>query len=181
MKINRYFGHAASLLLIILGIGVLYSCNEPTEQNRDKNKKEAKKSLMKVNKNLVKTEDQKIEDFIARYKWNMEVSGTGLRYWIYEQGAGKKAEKGKVAVISFTVSLLNGEECYSSRGEEPKSFKIGKGGVESGIEEGILLLKEGDRAKFIIPSHLAFGLLGDMNKIPSKAALVYDIELLEIK
>ena len=49
------------------------------------------------------------------------------------------------------------------------------------LEEGILLLKEGDRAKFIIPSHLAFGLLGDMKKIPAKAVLVYDIELIKIK
>jgi FKBP-type peptidyl-prolyl cis-trans isomerase len=39
----------------------------------------------------------------------------------------------------------------------------------------------GDRAKFIVPSHLAFGLLGDQNKIPQHATLVYDIELVKIK
>ncbi len=49
------------------------------------------------------------------------------------------------------------------------------------MKQGILFLKTGDRVKFILPSHLAFGLAGDGDKIPAKAALVYDIELLELK
>jgi FKBP-type peptidyl-prolyl cis-trans isomerase len=53
--------------------------------------------------------------------------------------------------------------------------------VESGLEEVILFLKKGDRAKIIIPSHLAFGLVGDGNKIPAMATLVYDLELIELK
>jgi FKBP-type peptidyl-prolyl cis-trans isomerase len=58
---------------------------------------------------------------------------------------------------------------------------IGKGGVEAGLEDGILLMHEGGRAKFIIPSHLAFGLTGNGNKIPPKSTLIYDIKLLKIK
>ena len=41
-------------------------------------------------------------------------------------------------------------------------------------------MKVGDKAKFIIPSHLAFGLLGDENKIPKRATLVYDVELIDV-
>ena len=134
-----------------------------------------------MNRNLVRTEEQKIEDFLQRYQWKMNETGSGLRDMSYREGSGKPAEPGKVAEIAFTVSLLDGEICYSSDEGGPLSFEIGKGGGESGLEEGILLLKEGDRAKFIIPSHLAYGLLGDMDRIPAKAVLVYDVELLKIK
>jgi FKBP-type peptidyl-prolyl cis-trans isomerase len=44
-----------------------------------------------------------------------------------------------------------------------------------------MLMRTGSRAKLIVPSHLAFGLLGDLKKIPEQAVLVYDIELVEVK
>ncbi len=151
-----------------------------TNQNKV-DKKEIEESLVKVNKQLVKSEEEQIKDYINRYGWEMQETGTGLRYMIYKHGTGQLAEKGQIAKVNFTLSLLNGEVCYSSDAEGLKEFKIGQGGVESGLEEGILLMKQGDRAKFIIPSHLAFGLLGDTEKIPAKATLVYDIELVELK
>ena len=136
-----------------------------------------KEHLVEANKVLVKNEDDEIEALTQRYHWSMKNTGTGLRYMIYHNGNGLKAERGKVARIKFTVNLINGNPCYSSE----KEFLIGKGGVESGVEEAILLLKVGDKAKLIIPSHLGFGLLGDQNKIPKHATLVYDIELLQLK
>ena len=61
------------------------------------------------------------------------------------------------------------------------SFEIGKSRVVNGLEEGVLLMKKGGRAKLIVPSHLAFGLLGDPGKIPARAVLVYDVELCDIR
>ena len=60
------------------------------------------------------------------------------------------------------------------------AFRVGNATVISGLEEGILLLRQGDRAKFIIPSHLAYGLIGDQNNVGSKTTLVYDIDLVKI-
>jgi FKBP-type peptidyl-prolyl cis-trans isomerase len=146
-----------------------------------KKNKTSKETLMEVNKKMVLKEDQRIDDFITRYKWQMRKTKTGLRYMIYKKGNGIKAERGKIATINYEVKLLTGELCYTSKTLGPKTFKIGKGGVESGLEEVILFLKKGDRAKIIIPSHLAFGLVGDGNKIPAMATLVYDLELIELK
>lgn len=137
--------------------------------------------LVKANKQAVNTEEVQIKNFIRRYQWDMKETGTGLRYNIYKQGNGPKAETGKVAVMKYSVKLISGEEIYSSDKDGIKQFLIGRGGVESGLEEGILLLRVGDQAKFIIPSHLGFGLLGDQNKVPPKSTLIYDIELLTIK
>ncbi len=96
-------------------------------------------------------------------------------------GDGKKAEDGKVVVLEYSVQLSNGHLIYSSGESGLKEFMIGKGEVEAGLEEGILLLREGDCAKFIIPSHFAFGLLGDQDKILPKSTLIYDVKLLKIK
>jgi len=168
-------------IIFFLIVVVFVSCNNNSSSQNKIDKKELEESLVQVNKKMVKSEDEQIRDYIDRYGWEMQETGTGLRYMIYKHGTGQLAEKDQLAQVRFTVTLLNGEVCYSSDTEGLKEFKIGQGGIESGLEEGILLMKKGDRAKFIIPSHLAFGLLGDSDKIPAKATLVYDVELVELK
>ncbi len=160
---------------------LLVSCGEASAPKETYKPKELEETLIEVNKNLVNSENLNIEDYIKRYGWEMEKTGTGLRYMIYKHGNGEKATTGKIANLNYKVSLLDGTICYSSEEFGPKIFRIGKGGVESGLEEGILFLRVGDHVKFILPSHLAFGLVGDSNKIPAKATLVYDIELIELK
>ncbi|MFH1935952.1 MAG: FKBP-type peptidyl-prolyl cis-trans isomerase [Bacteroidota bacterium] len=137
--------------------------------------------LMDYHRGVVKTEDQEIEDFLARYRWDVKRSSTGLRYLIYRKGNGRQAETGMIARFHYAVRLLNGTLVYSSDSVGEKVFILGHGGVETGLEEGLLLLREGDRAKFIIPSYLAYGLLGDQRKIPPGATLVYDIDLIELR
>ena len=53
--------------------------------------------------------------------------------------------------------------------------------VETGLHEGIKYMKVGEKAKMILPSHLAHGLIGDSKKIPPRSTIVYDIELLDLK
>lgn len=136
--------------------------------------------LERTNVLLIETENQEIEDFIERYGWQMFDTGTGLRVDIYRRGDGESVLPGHVAVIDYRVFLLNGEMIYSSEEDGLKQFRIGQGGVESGLEEGILLLRKGDKARFIIPSHLAHGLPGDGYRIPQLATIIYDLELLDL-
>jgi len=174
----------ARILLIFSCIWLFSACsNEHQEQpqHRKISRQAVKNELIKTNKHLVKYENQNIKDFISRYHYQMKQTGSGLYYEIYEKGKGVKAEKGKIAQLKYSVRLLNGQLVYDSDHKGIKEFLIGKGGVESGLEEGILLMHQGDKARFIIPSHLAFGLLGDREKIPEKASIVYDIELLNLK
>ena len=58
---------------------------------------------------------------------------------------------------------------------------VGRGGVESGLEEAVLKLRKNSSAILILPPHLAHGLIGDGNKIPPKAILVYKIKVIDIK
>ncbi len=135
-----------------------------------------------ANKVLREKEEREIEDFITRYGWDMKETGTGLRYIIYYRGSGKKRpEPGMIATINFEVMLINGRVCYTSEEDGAKQFLIERSDIESGLHEGIQLMREGDKAKLIIPSHLAFGLPGDQNKIPKRATLIYDVELVELQ
>lgn len=168
-------------IAILIPAMLLFSCNRGSDQQQRSDSGGFEEPLILANKQAVKFENEQIERFIRRYNWQMLETGSGLRYSVYYKGKGDKAETGKLAVMKYSVRLLDGKEIYSSEKSGLKEFIIGRGGVESGLEEGILLLRVGDRAKFIIPSHLGFGLLGDQDKVPPKSTLIYDLELVALK
>jgi len=169
------------ILIILLCCLLFAACNDHKPAMSSDNKSGLQETLIDANKKAVLSEDQQIEGLISRYGWKMNKTGTGLRYLIYKQGAGLPAKKGQTATISCEVRLISGDIVYSSSENQGlKKFKIGSGGVEPGIEEAILLLHKGDKAKLVLPSHLAFGLAGDQDRIPPKATLIYDIEVIEI-
>lgn len=155
------------------------SCGE--EQPQELSYNDIQKPLIDHNKQAAQLESEQIDQFIARRGWDVTNSGTGLRYLIYQEGTGVQAEKGRVARVHFTISLLDGTKCYSSLNEEPQTFLIGRDDVESGLHEGIQHMRVGDKAQLIIPSHLAHGLAGDLHKIPPRSTIIYDIELLGVQ
>jgi FKBP-type peptidyl-prolyl cis-trans isomerase len=161
---------------------ILVSCNEKREKLDEKEfRKVYGESLIKQNKKLVKEDEEIIRSYIRRKNWNMELTGTGLFYEIYKKTSGAKADTGKLATINYKISLLDGTVCYTSTTLGSKTFKISQGGVEAGLEEGILLMKEGEKARFIMAPYLAYGLIGDGNKIPARAIIVYEVELIKIE
>jgi FKBP-type peptidyl-prolyl cis-trans isomerase len=160
---------------------LFFSCSGSPENQTEKKEVSSLKSLEKANRYLVRTEAEDIENYIRRHGWTMEETGTGLRFEIYKKGNGEQAEKGRFAILNYKTWLINGNLIYSSDELGQKEFKIGKGGVESGLEEAMLMMHVGDKARLVIPSHLAFGLLGDNNKIPPRSIVVYDIELVTLK
>jgi len=137
--------------------------------------------MMIINTQLVTLEDDNIKKFLENKDWEMTETGTGLRWMLLENGDGEKTKTGQIASLEYRLSLLSGELMYSSESMGIKSFKIGQGGVERGLEEGILFLKIGDKSRFVLPSHLAYGLQGDGQSIPQKASLVYEVKLIDLK
>ena len=136
--------------------------------------------MLEAKKKYPKIESDQIDSYVKRQKLDVVKTQTGLRYQIYDDKEGENIKTGKNAVVKYTVRLLNGTECYSTK-NKPEVFTVGKDNVESGLHEGIQYMSVGDRAIIIIPSHLAHGLAGDLNKIPFRSTIVYDIELVAIK
>jgi FKBP-type peptidyl-prolyl cis-trans isomerase FkpA len=168
-------------LLIFLAIMMIFNNCESNDSGKPlQNPSKYKESLIKANQEAVKAENEQIDDFIRRYEWNMETTRTGIRFMITRQGVGAKTQPGKTVKLSYTLTLLTGDTIYTALKDGPLVFEVGKGQVITGLEEAILLLRVGDRAKIIIPSHLAFGLIGDQKKILHKASLVYDLEFISM-
>jgi len=61
-----------------------------------------------------------------------------------------------------------------------KSFRIGHDDIESGLDIGIRMMREGDKAMFILPPNLAYGLLGDEKCIPARSIIVYELTLIKV-
>lgn len=107
---------------------------------------------------------------------------SGLRYKMIQKGEGKQAEAGKTVSVHYEGSLENGKVFDSSYPrKKPIEFRLGQGQVIEGWDEGIALLKVGDKARFVIPSDLAYGPSGAGGVIPPNATLIFDVELMDVK
>jgi peptidyl-prolyl cis-trans isomerase A (cyclophilin A) len=111
-----------------------------------------------------------------------EKTASGLRYKMINKGTGKKAEAGKTVSVHYTGQLPDGKVFDSSYPrKKPIEFPLGQGHVIAGWDEGIALLSVGDKARFAIPSHLAYGSAGAGGAIPPNANLIFDVELMDVK
>ena len=165
-----------SLLLLIL----LFACGEkPQEPQQPVSKGDMKSSMEKANRYLVSEEEEDIANYIARHGLDMTVTGTGLRYQILSQGSEQSITKGDQVSLEYELHSIAGDLIYSSDNDGVKTFVVGEGTVESGLDEAMNYLHRGDVAKLIIPFHLGYGLHGDDNGIPEYATLVYTIKILD--
>ncbi len=111
-----------------------------------------------------------------------EKTESGLRYKMIQKGSGKKAENGKTVSVHYEGSLPNGKVFDSSyKRKNPIEFPLGEGNVIEGWDEGIALLQVGDKARFVIPSHLGYGESGAGGVIPPNSVLIFDVELMDVK
>lgn len=125
-----------------------------------------------------KAQEDSMKDLVAGF----EKTESGLYFKHIQKGEGVKPTAGQTVAVHYNGMLPDGTTFDSSykRGE-PIEFPVGMGHVIAGWDEGILLLNKGDKARFVIPSDLAYGEQGAGGVIPPNATLVFDVELMEIK
>lgn len=107
-------------------------------------------------------------------------TASGLQYTVLKEGTGKSPKATDTVVCHYEGFLTNGTVFDSSiqRGE-PAAFPLN--GVIAGWTEGLQLMKEGGKNRFFIPYHLAYGEAGAAGSIPPYAAIIFDVELIEVK
>ncbi len=171
-----------SFVFILIFVLLSAACKDDVKtKHKSIDKKKVEEAFVKINKAYIKVEDQQIDDYLNRRNWNFIRTKSGLRYLIYKKGVGREIKSGDVVTIEYSISLIRGEEIYSSKKLGDKTFQVDKSDEPSGLHQVIKLLRVGDRAKVVMPSYLAYGLIGDENKIPSKATLFYDIYVKKVK
>ena len=122
------------------------------------------------------------EKFLAESAKNdgVTVTASGLQYSVIKEGTGKKPKATDKVVCHYEGTLIDGTIFDSSikRGE-PATFPLNM--VIAGWTEGLQLMAEGAKYRFFIPYNLAYGEAGAAGSIPPYAALIFDVELIEVQ
>ncbi|WP_128331394.1 peptidylprolyl isomerase [Apibacter sp. HY039] len=144
---------------------------------------ENKDLISERNKKWQEEKDKLATTKLEELKSGMTQTPSGLFYKITENGNGSQAKAGDTVSVHYEGSLTNGNVFDSSFARnEPIEFPLGKGMVIQGWEEGIALLKEGDKAEFLIPPALGYGAQGaGGGVIPPNAWLLFKVELVKTK
>lgn len=161
---------------------LLFSCTQQEEKRQDKSKDWSMDHSVDFNKELHQREELAIEIYLAHHKdLKMIPTGSGLRYQFAENrvGKGKRAQIGDNVTLDLKIELLDSRLCYETD-SVPDQFILGMGDQESGLHEALQLMKVNEKAKLVVPSYLAHGLLGDSQQIPPQSILLIDVELLNI-
>jgi len=175
MKNNKLF------LLLIL-VPAFLMCSRNTEKNLTNEQiRETEEALIGANRMLLQKDKDRIKEYMAEHDLSLRETETGLWFELLKDGNGTQVQDGMLLTIDYKVSLLDGTACYSSDSLGYKQFRAGKGGIESGLDEGIRMLNEGSEAIFVLPPHLAHGLTGDGDRIPARSVIVYYVKLLKVE
>lgn len=121
------------------------------------------------------------EKFLAENKKRegVKVTPSGLQYEVLHMGTGPKPSDTSTVKVHYEGFLINGKKFDSSRDRgEPISFALNQ--VIKGWTEGVQLMPVGSRFKFYIPYTLGYGEQGAGGAIPGGAALIFDVELIDI-
>lgn len=109
-------------------------------------------------------------------------TSTGLRYVMLAEGTGETPKSGDMVSVLFRGAILNGKMFdENSNREHPFSFRLDRGMVIDGWEQGLQLMKLGGKMLLIVPYELGYGTRGNPPKIGRRATLVFEIELIDIK
>ena len=174
----NYFRNSLIFISLAGVFCLLPACKEKKSKASEEASREMEKRMIEVHRIMLARDKRRIEGYIEREQLHMTESPTGLWFSVQNPDKADSVKPGMTVRLKYTLSLLDGKTCYDSDIDGIKSFHTGRGGVESGLEEGILMMCIGGKAKFIMPPHLAYGLPGDGGCIPAQAIIVYDIEVL---
>jgi FKBP-type peptidyl-prolyl cis-trans isomerase len=166
--------------LMLLFAGMLFACDPPVQERVEKQTDPASEQLIRANTYMQQRHQDHIAAFLERVGWQAEKTASGLWLVLEKKGTGKGIGLGSRVSYSFESTLLDGTPCYQASILDPKVITMGKGEVESGVEQGLQLLSEGAEAILMIPPHLAHGNFGDRKKIPGNSVLIYRLRVLKV-
>ena len=127
----------------------------------------------------LKAEKNAAHETLVSITSGMKKTESGLFYNITKEGTGLSPSKGSKVSVHYKGSLIDGTVFDSSyQRNEPIEFSVGIGQVIKGWDEGIMLLKKGASARFVIPSDLGYGAQGAGANIPPNSTLIFDVELI---
>lgn len=168
-------------LILSLAAVFLHSCQggsnvEPPQQELTPS--EQREALIQQNVERLRFEREMLKAYSDSSGIDWTRTGTGLQYYIYEAGDGAKIQEEDIIEMDYTLTLLDGFPVSSSEENGPFMMRVNKDNdAVLGMHEATLLMHKGDSAAILIPSHLAWGIAGDMDKIPPITPVLYHVRI----
>lgn len=122
------------------------------------------------------------EEYVKQVYPNAIRTSSGLYYFKQNSTEGVQAQSGNFVKVHYSGKLTNNKVFDESISKgKPLEFQLGRQMVIPGWDEGIALLRKGERATLIIPYYLAYGEQGIPGAIGPNETLIFDVQLLDVK
>lgn len=162
----------------------LTQCHSSSDQGSVPDKpltvEEQREQMIERNRRQLELEREGIAAWVDSSKVDWIRTGTGLRYRIIEDAGNGKLMPEEIVELNYRLSLLNGYPVSSSAESGLKMVRVNKDNdAVLGLHEGLQLVGRGDSAIFLLPSHLAWGIAGDQNRIPPMTPVLYYVRIIE--
>ncbi|MBL4605585.1 MAG: gliding motility-associated peptidyl-prolyl isomerase GldI [Flavobacteriaceae bacterium] len=170
--------------LILLFSGMI-SCaspeaRRPISYTKTQTLASATEQLKKINK----IEEAKVLAYIKNdslHTYITSSNGYWFQYLLKNETQGSALKKGTIATISYEIYDLNDQVIYSKEELGVKEYTIDKEDFIPALQSGIKMMRVGEIIKFIIPSHHAFGVVGDDHRIGINQSIISIVTLINIK
>ncbi len=136
-----------------------------------------------ISKNLHVSEKKELElldNYLEITNTQAEPDSSGLYVITLKEGDGEYPKPGDILTVHYTGTFISGKPFDTSLDKEPIRFTLGNGEVIEGWERGLQKIKEGGKARLIIPSHLAYGKKGKGDVLPY-TTLIFEIDLIDVQ
>ncbi len=169
-------------ILILAAAVVSCECSGGRNQTAPQSTEESADDRIEASRDFLKKERESIEAYIKDRELEVERTGTGLYYRVLSDSAiDLQVETEDLVEYEYDISLMNGAKLYSSATDGRAELKIDKQDAVIGLHESLKKLGLGDKGLFILPSHLAYGVAGDQDRVPPLTPLVYELKVVNIK
>jgi FKBP-type peptidyl-prolyl cis-trans isomerase len=131
----------------------------------------------------VRNEEKDLQAYLRNQSIDDLPRASGLYVIRLGQGSGAPVRDGANVTLHYVATLVDGTEFDNTRKRnDPLVFTKGSTVLIDGLEEGVGLLKQGDKARIVIPSYLAFAEKGNYaGLVPPFSTVIYDVEVVEVK
>ena len=174
----------AQKLSILILLFTLSSCDNPVPRRPVSNHSGSyMKESVALNKKINKLQASAIDYYIKKDSVSTYInSPDGFVYkYIHQKKEEKRTPKaGDKVFFEYEISDLTDHILYTEEELGENQLLIDKEDIESGLQNGLKLMKEGEEIVFIFPSYKAFGYIGDRERIGINQPLIYKVKLNKI-
>lgn len=136
-------------------------------------------NIMEANRGLVDIENEEIRNYVDSLKLDFDTTSIGIRYKILSSNpGGLQAKRQQNVKITYSLKAFDADEFCSNYLDRTEIVCVGSGDIPRGMDEAILMLHQGETGVFLIPSYLAYGVVGKGHCIASRTPIFCRITLM---